>query len=159
MMENFDMILTLMHNMDMRDGMVIGRVQSRLTCIMDFAVEAANLHFYTKRIQKSKSIFRCDEKWLATACAPCSSLKTQTIIMYEYEYTGESSPKHWPQFSYFSKLQNFVGLMSARNIYLIQWLPLDVIQKLVLLATYGIWGKYWFRVLKNENFLLLIFTF
>jgi hypothetical protein len=28
-----------------------------------------------------------------------------------------------------------------------------------LLATYGIWGKYWFRVEKNENFLLLIFTF
>jgi hypothetical protein len=28
-----------------------------------------------------------------------------------------------------------------------------------LLATYGIWGKYWFRVEKSEKFLLLIFTF
>jgi hypothetical protein len=28
-----------------------------------------------------------------------------------------------------------------------------------LLATYGIWGKYWFSVEKNEIFLLLTFTF
>jgi hypothetical protein len=35
--------------------------------------------------------------------------------------------------------------------------PLDVSH--FLLATYGIWGKYWFRDEKNENFLLLIFTF
>jgi hypothetical protein len=28
-----------------------------------------------------------------------------------------------------------------------------------LLATYGIWGKFWFRIEKNEKKLLLIFTF
>jgi hypothetical protein len=31
--------------------------------------------------------------------------------------------------------------------------------RVVLLATYGIWGKYWFRDEKNEKNLLLIFTF
>jgi hypothetical protein len=39
------------------------------------------------------------------------------------------------------------------------WTRMEILWTCFLLATYGIWGKYWFTLEKNENFLLLMFTF
>jgi hypothetical protein len=45
------------------------------------------------------------------------------------------------------------------NDFSVKWSrTFQLLFKIFLLATYGIWGKYWFSDGKNENFLFLLFS-